>query len=126
MSDAVNPGAGPASAPAAVDAPMVPYSRGYTRYAMWPLLGIYAINFLDRQVVTQLIEPIKNELKLDDFQVGAMGGLWFAILYTVLGIPIARIADKGDRPAIMTISLAVWSGFTLLAGMACSRRCPDR
>ena len=50
--------------------------------------------------------------------VGAMAGLWFAILYTTLGIPIARLADRGDRPLIMTVSLAVWSGFTLLAGLA--------
>lgn len=114
MSDIAMDGTTP-SATAAPDAPM-PVS--YRRYALALLVAIYTVNFLDRQVVTQLIEPIKNELKLDDFQVGAMGGLWFAILYTVLGIPIARIADRGDRPAIMTVSLAVWSGFTVLAGFA--------
>lgn len=95
-----------------------PVSVSYRRYALALLVAIYTVNFLDRQVVTQLIEPIKNELKLDDFQVGAMGGLWFAILYTVLGIPIARWADRGDRPVIMAASLTIWSGFTLLAGSA--------
>lgn len=101
--------------PPSLSAPM-PVS--YRRYALALLVAIYTVNFLDRQVVTLLIEPIRNELKLDDFQVGAMGGLWFALLYTFLGVPIARAADKGDRPLIMTISLAVWSGFTLLAGAA--------
>lgn len=102
----------------ATAAPSSPVSISYRRYALALLVAIYTVNFLDRQVVTQLIEPIKNELKLDDFQVGAMGGLWFAILYTVLGIPIARWADRGDRPVIMTASLTIWSGFTLLAGSA--------
>jgi predicted MFS family arabinose efflux permease len=105
----------PAETTAATATPM-PVS--YRRYALALLVAIYTVNFLDRQVVTLLIEPIKADLKLDDFQVGAMGGLWFALLYTILGIPIARAADKGDRPVIMTISLAVWSGFTLLAGAA--------
>src|SRR5215813_2625962 len=84
----------------------------YRAYALTLLVGIYTVNFLDRQVVTNLIEPIKNDLKLTDGEVGAMAGLWFALLYTVLGIPIARIADKGDRPWILTVSLAIWSGFT--------------
>lgn len=103
---------------APAEAPTLPLPASYRRYALALLVAIYTVNFLDRQVVTLLIEPIKQELKLDDFQVGAMGGLWFALLYTILGIPIARIADKGDRPMIMTVSLAIWSGFTLLAGAA--------
>ncbi len=90
----------------------------YRRYALALLVAIYTINFLDRQVVTLLIEPIKNDLHLTDFEVGAMGGLWFALLYTILGIPIARYADKGDRPLILTVSLAIWSGFTVIAGFA--------
>lgn len=93
-------------------------SKSFRRYALVLLVAIYTVNFLDRQVVTTLIEPIKNDLKLTDTQVGAMGGLYFAILYTVLGIPIARWADRGDRPLILTLSLTVWSGFTLLAGFA--------
>jgi MFS family permease len=113
MTDSVMDGA-----PASTAAPSTPMPVSYRRYALALLVAIYTVNFLDRQVVTLLIEPIKQELKLDDFQVGAMGGLWFALLYTILGIPIARIADKGDRPTILTISLAVWSSFTLLGGAA--------
>jgi len=100
-------------------APFVsPVTPAYRKYALALLVAIYTVNFLDRQVVTTLIEPIKADLHLSDTQVGLMGGLYFAILYTVLGIPIARWADKGDRPLIMTLSLTVWSGFTLLAGFA--------
>ena len=73
-------------------------SKSYRTYALGLLVAIYTVNFLDRQVVTNLIEPIKNDLKLTDSQVGAMAGLWFAILYTTLGIPIARLADRGDHP----------------------------
>ena len=102
------------AAPAA-SAPMpVPYRR----YALGLLVAIYTVNFLDRQIVTILIPDIKRDLNLSDSEVGAMAGLWFAILYTTLGIPIARYADRGDRNIIMTVSLAVWSGFTVLAGFA--------
>lgn len=90
----------------------------YRRYALGLLVAIYTVNFLDRQIVTILIPDIKRDLNLSDSEVGAMAGLWFAILYTTLGIPIARWADRGDRPFIMTASLAVWSGFTVLAGFA--------
>jgi MFS family permease len=104
-------GAAPAAAPREV-------TRSYRAYALGLLVAIYTVNFLDRQIVTILIPSIKAELKLSDTEVGAMAGLWFALLYTTLGIPIARLADRGDRPWIMTASLAVWSGFTVLAGMA--------
>lgn len=95
-----------------------PVGKSFRTYALALLVAIYTVNFLDRQIVTTLIEPIKTDLRLTDTQVGAMGGLYFAILYTVLGVPIARWADRGDRPLILTLSLAVWSGFTVLAGFA--------
>ncbi|MCR5875023.1 MFS transporter [Phenylobacterium sp. J426] len=113
------PGAVAAPGPAAVDAaPAVPFSRGYTRYAMWLLLGIYIINFLDRQVINILAEPIKNDLGLSDTQLGLMSGLAFAIFYTVLGIPLARLAERKNRAYIIGTSVAVWSGFTALCGQA--------
>ncbi len=88
------------------------------RYAMWLLLIIYVLNFVDRQVINILAEPIKLELELSDTQLGLMTGLAFAIFYTVLGIPIARYADRANRPRIIAVSLAVWSGFTALSGVA--------
>lgn len=108
----------PASASAGSPPLSSPMPVPYRRYALGLLVAIYTVNFLDRQIVTILIPDIKRDLNLSDTEVGAMAGLWFAILYTTLGIPIARLADRGDRPLIMTISLAVWSGFTLLAGIA--------
>ncbi|MFN5270669.1 MAG: MFS transporter, partial [Hyphomonadaceae bacterium] len=82
------------------------------------LLIIYILNFLDRSIVGILAEEIRRELVLDDWQIGIMTGLAFAFFYTVLGIPIARLADRSDRVKIISISLAVWSGFTALCGMA--------
>ncbi|HVI34038.1 MFS transporter [Phenylobacterium sp.] len=113
----VAPGPPKAAAPGAA-APAVPFSRGYTRYAMWLLLGIYVINFLDRQVINILAEPIKQDLKLADWQLGLMSGLAFAVFYTVLGIPIARLAERKNRPVIIGTSVAVWSGFTALCATA--------
>ncbi len=95
-----------------------PMPPSYRRYALGLMVAIYTVNFLDRQIVTILIPDLKRDLNLTDTEVGAMAGLWFAILYTTLGIPIARWADRGDRPWILTASLTVWSGFTVLAGFA--------
>jgi len=95
-----------------------PVSTGYRRYALWVLLIIYTLNFLDRQVVNILAEPIKRDLGLADWQLGMMTGLAFAIFYTVLGIPIARLAETKNRPMIIGVSVAVWSGFTVLCGFA--------
>jgi MFS family permease len=97
-----------------------PFSAGYTRYAMFLLLGIYIVNFLDRSVVNILAEPIKQELHLADWQLGMMSGLAFALFYTVLGIPIARLAERSNRPIIIGTATAVWSGFTMLSGTASS------
>ncbi|MGE0046785.1 MAG: spinster family MFS transporter [Hyphomonadaceae bacterium] len=82
------------------------------------LLIIYVMNFVDRQVVNILAEPIRNELGLLDWHIGAMSGLAFALFYTVLGLPIARLAERGHRPYIIAVALAVWSGFTALCGLA--------
>ncbi|HEX7760442.1 MAG TPA: MFS transporter [Caulobacteraceae bacterium] len=124
MTEAVSPG-GPIAAPAPVDglqAPAFstapPFSRAYTRYAMWLLLGIYVINFLDRQVINILAEPIKQDLGLADWQLGLMSGLAFAVFYTVLGIPIARLAERRNRAIIIGSATALWSGFTALCATA--------
>jgi MFS family permease len=111
MTDAVVPAA--PIAPAAR-----PLSRGYTNYALVLLLSIYILNFLDRQVVNILAEPIKNDLDLDDWQIGLMSGFAFAIFYSVLGVPIARFAEHNNRPLIISGALAAWSGFTALCGVA--------
>jgi len=93
-----------------------PVSPAYRRYALMVLLIIYILNCLDRQIVSILAEPIKNELHLADWQLGVMTGLAFALFYTVLGIPIARFAETGDRPRIIAVAAGLWSLFTIACG----------
>ncbi|MBY8824524.1 spinster family MFS transporter [Sphingomonas colocasiae] len=104
-------------APAAAAA-VAPVSPGYRRYALCVLLVIYILNFLDRQIVSILAEPIKHDLHLADWQLGLMTGLAFALFYTVLGIPIARVAETGNRPRIIAAAAGAWSLFTIACGFA--------
>lgn len=98
----------------------VPFGRTYTSYALWLLLIVSTLNYLDRQVVNILAEPIKQELNLSDTQIGLLTGLAFALFYTFLGLPIARLADnqKSSRVTIIAVSLALWSGLTVVCGLA--------
>jgi predicted MFS family arabinose efflux permease len=91
-----------------------------TRTLLIILLIVYIFNFLDRQIVNILAEPIRMDLDLSDTQIGLMTGLAFALFYTVLGIPIARYADRPttSRPRIIALALAIWSGMTALCGLA--------
>jgi MFS family permease len=82
------------------------------------LLVVYVVNFLDRQVVAILLQAIKRDLDLSDAQLGAFSGIAFAALYSTLGIPIARWADRGVRRSIIALALFVWSGMTALQGLA--------
>jgi MFS family permease len=90
------------------------------RVLLWTLLVVYIFNFLDRQIVGILAEPIKRDLGLSDTQIGLMTGLAFALFYTVLGLPIARYADRpgSDRVRLISVSLAIWSAMTMLSGYA--------
>jgi predicted MFS family arabinose efflux permease len=82
------------------------------------LVIAYTLNFIDRQIAGILAEPIKHDLGLTDSQLGWLGGTAFALFYTVLAIPIARIADRGDRSIVLTVGLALWSLATALCGFA--------
>lgn len=84
------------------------------------LLAVYVFNFLDRQIVTILAEPIARDLGLSDTQIGVLTGLSFALLYSTLGLPIARLADRPrtDRVKLIAIAVAVWSVATALCGGA--------
>jgi predicted MFS family arabinose efflux permease len=84
------------------------------------LLLAYILNFLDRQILGILAHPIKADLHLTDAQFGAIGGLAFALLYSVLAVPLALLADRTRRSWLIAGSLAVWSGFTALCGTAAS------
>jgi MFS family permease len=82
------------------------------------LLLAYIFNFLDRTILNILAGPIIADLELTDTQFGAITGLAFAILYSVLGVPLALLADRTRRSWVIAGSLAVWSGFTALCGSA--------
>jgi MFS family permease len=92
-------------------------SLGYRSYVLVVLVIVYTFNFIDRQIVGILAVPIKAELHLTDSQLGLMGGLAFALFYTLLGIPIARMADRVSRTSIMTVALALWSLMTAACGL---------
>jgi MFS family permease len=91
-------------------------SLAYRSYVLVVLVIVYTFNFIDRQIVGILAVPIKAELHLSDSQLGLMGGLAFALFYTLLGIPIARLADRVNRTGIMTVALALWSLMTAVCG----------
>ena len=91
---------------------------GGRAYVLAILTLVYTFNHIDRQVLLILIEPIKEEFALSDFQLGLLGGLAFAAFYATLGIPIAMWADRRNRKNILAIALALWSGMTALAGLA--------
>lgn len=76
----------------------------------------YTLSYLDRQIVNIVAEHIKRDVGLADWQIGAMSGLAFALLYTTLGIPVARWAERSDRVTIVTVALVIWSGCTTLFG----------
>jgi len=89
------------------------------RYVVLAMLILaYTFNFLDRQILGILAGSIKSDLHLTDTQLGLMGGVAFAALYTTLGVPIAWLADRVSRTWIMTAALLVWSGFTVACGFA--------
>src|SRR5215211_5653574 len=84
------------------------------------LLLAYIFNFLDRQILGILAGPIIADLKLSDAEFGAIAGLAFAILYSVLAVPLAMLADRTSRSRVIAGALVVWSGFTALCGTATS------
>ena len=94
------------------------FSTGYRYYALGLLTVVYIFNFIDRQIVVILQESIKADLGLMDWQLGMLSGFAFAVFYVTMGVPIARIADKGTRRNVISISLALWSAMTALCGLA--------
>jgi len=99
--------------------PDTPFAKtGYRYYVLGVLTLVYTFNFIDRQLLVILQEPIKADLGLSDTQLGLLTGFAFAVFYVVCGIPIARWADKGVRRSIIALSLTVWSLMTAVSGFA--------
>ncbi len=94
------------------------YSRGYRAWLIFMLFAINTFNFADRSVFAALAEAVKRDLAITDFQLGLLQGFGFALFYSVLGLPIARLAERRSRVTIISVAVAIWSVFAGLCGMA--------
>ncbi len=90
----------------------------YAVYVTFVLTLAYSCSFIDRQILTLLIEPIRRDLHVSDTEVSLLGGIAFTAFYTLLGIPLARLADRTHRRNLMAAGVATWSMMTALCGLA--------
>lgn len=90
----------------------------YRWYVLGVLMIVYAFSFMDRQIVSILLEDLRAEFLLTDTQLGLLSGIAFALFYATLGVPIARFADRSNRVRIVSIAITVWSLMTAVCGMA--------
>ncbi len=95
-----------------------PLSAGCKRYALGLLVVVYVFNFVDRSILSILLESIKEEFQVSDTFLGLLSGPAFAVLYTFVGLPIARWSDRGPRASIIALAIFVWSGMTAMTGLA--------
>lgn len=96
-----------------------PYeSKGYRNYVLILLTLTYSVSFVDRQILAVLLPAIKADMALSDTQLGFLSGLAFAVLYSTIGIPVAKWADRGNRRNILTLAITIWSALTALCGLA--------
>lgn len=93
-------------------------SKSYRAYVLGALLVVYTFNFIDRILISIVQEPIKEEFGISNFQLGLLGGPAFAVLYTLMGIPIARFAERANRISIVAAGTALWSIMTAACGFA--------
>lgn len=91
-----------------------------THYALSILAIIYVFNYIDRLLVSILIEPIKIEFGVSDTMIGLLSGVAFALFYTVFGLPIGRISDRIGRKPVIALACIAWSAMTMLCGVATS------
>jgi len=97
-----------------------PASRARQNYVLAVLVVVYALNFVDRNLLVILLQPIKEELGASDTEMGLLTGFAFAFFYTLAGIPIARMADQGSRRNVMAVGIALWSLLTAASGLVTS------
>lgn len=90
----------------------------YGWYVVFILILAYTISYVDRQILTLMVEPIKASLQITDVEISLLHGFAFAIFYTLLGVPIARLADRYHRVTIISIGVFVWSAMTALCGVS--------
>ncbi len=93
-------------------------SSGYRAYVLFALIVVYTFNFIDRTLIGVLGEQIRETFGLSDFMIGILSGLAFAVLYTLLGIPFAMLAERKNRTSIIALAMAAWSAMTVACGLA--------
>jgi MFS family permease len=94
------------------------FSPLYSWYVVFVLMLALMVAYIDRQILSLLVEPIKRDLDVSDTQIGLLAGFAFALFYTVLGVPIARLADTRNRQKIIAAGIFVWSVMTAFCGLA--------
>ena len=90
----------------------------YRWFVLGALCFVYVLNFLDRQLLSILAKPIQDDLGISDGELGLLGGLYFAMFYCVLGIPVAWLADRTNRVRVLSVACALWSAATIASGMS--------
>lgn len=109
-------GAGGGVLSSTLHTPAVAFSPAYRRWALIVLTLGYTMNYLDRQILSILLQPIKMDLHLTDTHLGFLSGITFALFYATLGIPIAMWADRSNRRNIIAMAMTIFSGMTVLCG----------
>lgn len=87
-------------------------------FVLGMLCFVYVLNFLDRQLLSILAKPIQDSLGISDSQLGLISGLYFAMFYCFIAIPVGWFADRTSRVGVLSLACAVWSGATVACGMA--------
>ena len=90
----------------------------YRHYVLGVLLLAYIFSFIDRQILSLLVGPIRRDLGISDFEMSLLQGWAFAIFYSVMAIPIAWLADRANRRTIIACGIALWSAMTVGCGLA--------
>lgn len=93
-------------------------SPAYKRYMLGVLVVVLALNYIDRFALGLMLQDIKRDLQLSDTQLGLLTGLAFAFFYSIMGLPIARWADRGNRVTIITLTTGLWSLAVACCGAA--------
>ncbi|WP_426050632.1 spinster family MFS transporter [Brevundimonas sp. SL161] len=99
-------------------APRIWPHSGWAWFAVAALMVAYTSSFIDRQILTLLVQPIRADLTITDTQFSLLAGIAFSLFYTVMGVPLARLADRGSRRWIIFWGIVVWSVMTVACGLA--------
>ena len=100
------------------DEPLPWPAPGYAWYVVAILTLAYTVSFIDRQILNLLVQPIRQDLGISDTQISLLQGIAFAVFYSVLGVPIARLADRGNRRNIIAAGIFLWCLMTAACGLA--------